>query len=168
MPQVEEEGRYKGEPFQWGLRESNSADSQSVAFVLKCKLYEKFNDATNSWVNIREKMLEAYGEIWFILRNGEVDDTKLQILMTTLNWDGNVEAVLIPPGSPGALTPPVCDLRIKKNEYKGETQIKIDAIGNSFGFIPKIGGEKAKTMAERINAKMKPKPIADADGGVPF
>jgi hypothetical protein len=168
MPNIEQEGRFKGQPFQWGLKESNSEGSQSVALPLKVMIYEQFDESTGSWIDIRDKNLEAYGEIWFILRTGEVDDTKLQILMTTLNWDGDAAKLVIPVGSPGAIVPPVIVFKVKKNDYKGDTQFKIDSIGNSFGFIPKIGGAKAKSLADRINERMKPAPPADPDGSVPF
>lgn len=177
MPQITEEGRYRFRLVEWGIREANK--SQSMAFSYRAMALAKLDGATETELN--GQGLDCTGDIWFVGKTGQVNDASVQFLQNLLTWDGKAAALLIPPGTPGAITP--CEFIgvVKVDDYnsqKGERKLRIDKIEGDRAFIPHPTGQRAQTLAEKLQARldgtpMEPggksdEPQATTSGEVPF
>lgn len=87
------EGRFRGYPVEWGLKES-TGDSQSVAFACLWRLTEFYDPDGKQWCDYSQLNREITSFTYFIKRDGSPSLNGVEQLKRSLGWNGHDVAAL--------------------------------------------------------------------------
>lgn len=146
---VDREGDFQGVIYEYGLREF---DSGTVAISIRARLDAMWNG--EEWEDWKQYDVEAFGSLFIIKRNGELNNTQVESLVRSAGWDGTMNSVVH-----GTWKPTPCQFSIKSEVYKEATQFKI-AFVNPFDRVPgggmgNIDADKAKQLEAKFGASLR-------------
>lgn len=142
-------GTFRAEITAYGLR---NADSGAVAVSLAVLLTEIWNG--EAWQDWREFQMEAHGDLWVIKKDGTIAKNAVNSLIDYAGWDGSLDSVANDQWRP---TP--CQVQVGSQEYKGETQYRIEFVNdfnrNPAGGVGNVSPEKAKELSAKYGSQLR-------------
>lgn len=151
MPnEMDRTGIFRVEILSYGLRDAR--DTQSLGITLNCRVLEMFA-GDGQWDDWRNYDYECTGTIWFIGKDGKLDERKVQNLIRCTGWDGSLESV-----ANCTWQPIPCQVTVESETYKNREQFRIgfvNAYDHTPGMVSTVAPEKARELQNRYGSQLR-------------
>lgn len=147
MPEVQQEGTFRGSITTFGLFE---ADSGATAVNITVAIEEVFDGG--EWFDWREHGLSVSGGLYVIKKDGTLNERAIESLVKHAGWNKSFESIV-----DGTWTPNPVQVVVKADTYKNETRYRI-AFVNGYDEVPSGGNvtaEKAKAYQQKYGAQLR-------------
>lgn len=163
---VDRTGTFRAEVISYGMKKY---DSGSVAVNLVFRLTQWWYDGENEseWWDWTTYGQEVFGSFFVVKSNGDLNPKPIEQLIEHLGWDGNFDSIVN-----GTWEPTHCQVTVKEEIYKGETQFKARWISDydteprsglqtlspeeSKALNTKFGGQIRALAGDKIRSAKKP------------
>ena len=151
MRRLDRDGIFKAYVMSWSVKalEGKLSVAVSIQFRILAQLTEGAGPRTwQSWDEYEEH--NVWGDFWIIGKTGNLLIEQIEKLSSALNWNGDLKGITLQ-------SPPqerVCQITVKGEDYKGQTQYKASWIQHK-DFSPGKGGKRAAREADVMDLHMQ-------------
>ncbi|MEJ2202923.1 MAG: hypothetical protein P8170_02305 [Gemmatimonadota bacterium] len=130
MRRLDRSGIFRARPLSWSVRSSET--SQAVAISIEFLVLAQLEGSTwSSWADYEDH--RVFGDFYVIKRDGSVNATMVEQLVSSLGWSGDLRQV-------GQAVPDVTvQITVKEDTYNGQVRFKADWV-NPGDHVPQAGG----------------------------
>ena len=149
---VDRAGTFHAEVISYGMKEYESGSaSVDICFRLTAWWHAGEEPRWHDWTTYGQ---EVYGHFFVIKSDGQLNPTPIKQLIQHLGWDGSFDSI-----SDGTWEPTPCQVVVKEDTYKGETQMKADWLA-SYDAEPNLGmetlsTERSKTLQMKFGGQLR-------------
>jgi len=151
MPDLDREGNFRVRPIEWTLRENDKTGSVNLS--IKFVVIEQYagDGEWSSWAGYDEH--EVYGNYNIVKKDGKLNETTIEQLMTGLGWDGDF----------GRLTdakpfePWNCQVRVEQETYNNQTRFRAGWLSHfdNVPGAPGIDAERAGALQTQYGGQLR-------------
>lgn len=143
-------GNFRAEIIEYGMKEFQSG---AVAVQIKVALKEIWNHDEETWEPWEDYGMEAFGSIFVVGKEGNLNERGVKSLVNNAGWDGDFNSI-----ANRTWEPALCQVNIKAEVYNNVTTYKV-AFVNHFDSVPGTMGmldeDKVKDLAARFGASAR-------------
>lgn len=145
---IDRSGHFQCIIVDYGLKE---LDSGAVAIPIRAQLTAFWNG--ESWDDWTSYNVHAYGDVWIVKKDGNLNTKQVESLCKFAGWDGYFNSILNNTWQPAA-----CQVTINEETYQDKVSYKIAFI-NQFdrtpGGLAKMDETKAKSLAAKYGSQLR-------------
>lgn len=149
MPELMDEGRFRGDIVDYSLFESSKSDSVGVKIVVALK--EIFQDG--QWQDISEHSFTTSGLMNVVKRDGQINQRQVECLIEYAGWSGRFEHIVNREWQPKPV-----GVTVGRDTYNGEVSYRISWV-NSYddGGVSSSGAdsEVASALDSRFGSLLR-------------
>lgn len=122
--------------------------SGAMGIELTCDVLDYLDGGT--WTDWAPHGFEAEGTVWYLKKNGSLNDRAVETLRDVLEWDGKIESVM-----DGSWKPPAIQFTVKwEADDKGRSRLKISYF-NPWDYKGQMGDADIAAWKQDIGPKLR-------------